>query len=276
MRKALAAWAAMIVLCTRAAAGSNPPVLPPPGLGGSPPPSLGGGGRDDFPIGGAPPPLLGFVDTIPGQFIDLAMSAGATDLLLGDNDSAVINTAIGNEVFPAGRLAVANNGGVAFGTPPSDLLPAENEEIPSMNAFGGGQGLFPYWDDIGDTVRGRVLYEEFEDRIVIQWEDRPLDGARDGPPVWDGITFQIQIFDARAATDLLIQFLYDDIDSPGNGGESATLAYQDGGRGFNDTQWAFNTPMAVGGMRTTLSLVPEPTALWPLAMMGLALLRRRA
>jgi hypothetical protein len=200
-------------------------------------------------------------DTLPGVFMDITTTG--TNLHLGDNDSAVITSTIGNELLPAGTLAISNNGGVGF-DPPDTLLAATNETLPSMSCFGSGQSLVPYWDDIGNDVGG-VFYLETDNALIIEWYNRQVGTAR------TAVTFELQIFDASEVTNPYFQFLYQDISAAG-GGASATIGYQDGGTGHNDSMWSFNMPGAVGD-GVVLSVLPEPSTI--LLLLPVALLRRR-
>ena len=87
------------------------------------------------------------LDDIPGAFQDIS---GSGQLLLGANEEIEVATTIGNFVFPPGMIVVANNGGVAFGNPPSNDLEPVNASLPSIAAFGGGQSILVYWDDFDD------------------------------------------------------------------------------------------------------------------------------
>lgn len=208
--------------------------------------------------GGATAASISFVGNLPGTFIDI--SATGTNLHLGDEDEAEIFTTIGNTLLPAGRVIVANNGGVGFDPPDTDL-PPNNEPIRDDSVFGGGQALLAYWDDIGNDVGG-VFYQEQGNTLIIQWENRAIGGTRDVR-----VTFQIQIFEQTEATTPYFQFLYKNISAAG-GGASATIGYQDGGAGFNDETWSYNTPGAVSD-NGVLTVVPEPAAAllgWPAVM----------
>jgi hypothetical protein len=198
-------------------------------------------------------------DTLPGTFLDI--SGIGTNLHLGDDESALITTTIGNALLPAGTLAISNNAGIGFDPPDSSLAPL-NEPIPSALAFGAGQSLLPYWDDIGNDVGG-VYYYETNNALIVQWNNRLIGRAR--------ITFEVQIFDASEATNPYFQFLYSDIGG-GGGGAGATIGYQDGGAGYNDSQWSYNTPGAVTD-GSVLSVIPEPAAVW--LLLGVLPLRRR-
>ena len=211
---------------------------------------------------------LEIVDDLPGEFIDIT-ELGAEALHLSGDLSAEITTSIGNAVFPAGRVVVGNNGGLGF-DPPDDFLAPLNQEIPSDTAFGGGQGGLVFWDDIGNDV-GDPYWLELGDRVIIQWHDSHFEGSE------DTARFQIQIFDLGAPAPELIyaQFIYDDIEQPRpGGGASATIGYQDGGAGFNDVQWSFNSPDAVWD-GAVLSVIPEPSTVVLLGLGTLALVRRR-
>ena len=199
-------------------------------------------------------------DTLPGTFIDI--SGIGTDLQLGDEGFAEITSTIGNALLPAGPVVISNNGGIAFNAADPILAPL-NEPIPSMSAFGGGQALLGYWDDIGNDIGG-VYYYQSDNALIVQWDNRLVGDVR--------ITFQIQIFDASEVTNPYFQFLYQDISGAG-GGASATIGYQDGGAGYNDSQWSYNTAGAVAD-GSVLSVIPEPGAAL-LMLPGVLALRRR-
>ena len=97
----------------------------------------------------------------------------------------------------------------------------------------------------------------------------------------DTVTFQVQIFgDPLGGPDAVFaQILFEDIEQLGpGGGASATIGYQDGGGGFGDFQWSFDSAASVAN-GTVLSIVtPEPSTLILLALGGIAIRssRRRA
>lgn len=201
---------------------------------------------------------LTIVSDQPGTFIDISVTG--TDLTLNDDDEASINPGIGNAVFPVGSIVVGNNGGIGFPSVggQNELAPL-NQPIPSGSAFSGRQSLLPYWDDLeGDdfgslarggkngSVRWQVLIIFGGPVLIIQW-DRPTVSALP-TGVADTVRFQIQIYDGVAAAPgaVYARMIYEDIDDPTpNGGASATIGYQNGGAGFNDVQWSFNTAGAV-------------------------------
>ena len=212
------------------------------------------------------PGQLMIVDTLPGEFIDI--SDTGQSLNLSGNLSAEFITDIGNEVLPAGRIVVGNNGGIAF-DPLDDYLSPFNEEIPSDMAFGGWQGLLPYWDNIGNDI-GDVVYGVVDDVLIIQWHDKPLADV-DGT-----VRFQVKIFDeVKGPVPIYAQFIYADVEQPGpNGGASATIGYQNGPAAFNDVQWSFNTAGAVSN-GTVLSLTTPTPGAFALLTLGLMRSRRR-
>lgn len=189
---------------------------------------------------------LSLVDDLPGSFIDISLTGG-TPLNLADDEEVSIGTFPGSLVFPAGNVVVANNGGIGFGNVTVTDLAALNEPIPSGNAFVGGQATLAFWDDIDDK-EGDVFFAEFNDRLIVQWNNRPL--AAD--PL-QTVRFQIQVFLSAGPGDVFAQFLFDDVAGAG-GAAGATIGYQDGDAGFGDVQWSFNTAGAVTD-GTVLSLV---------------------
>lgn len=207
---------------------------------------------------------LSIVDTLSGTFIDI--SGSGTPLGLGDDGEVDIPTTVGNSVFAAGTARVGNNGGVRFAGP-GQGLGFTNQPIPSSANFGlTSQVLDVFWDDI-DSDTGNVYWQEIGGTLIVQWHDRPF-----FPNTPDHITAQLQVHSSGPA---FAQFLYRDVEGarPG-GGVSATIGYQDGGAGFNDVEWSFNTGGSVGN-GTVLSVVPEPSTLVLLGLGGLALIRRR-
>lgn len=212
-------------------------------------------------------PLL-FVDHLPGTFLDIS-TTGAPLGLSGDL-SATITSTVSNAVFPAGNVVVGNNGGIAFGSLPSTFLQPGNEPIPSAGAFGGGQSLLPYWDDIGNTI-GEIHYLRIRAALIVQWTQKPFEGST------DTATFQIQVFDGVPDPPnggIYAQFIYLDIEQPrASGGAGATIGYQNGPAGYHDAQWSFDTVGAVSN-GTVLSLIPEPSTLFLLAGMLPVISRR--
>lgn len=191
------------------------------------------------------------VDDIPGSFQDISASQ---PLEIGDDDEIVVETSIGNFVFPSGSVVVANNGGVAFHNPPSNDLAPVNQPIPSSAAFGGGQAVLVYWDDLDDKD-GDVFLAQERGRLIVQWHNRPL-----GANPTSTVRIQLQIPEDPGPSGVVAQLIFADIEQTGaEGGLSATIGYQDGGAGFGNAQWSFNTPGAVTN-GTVLSFVVSEQA----------------
>lgn len=210
---------------------------------------------------------LDIVDTEPGTFIDISESG--TGLGISGDEEAPINTPIANAVFPAGEVWVGNNGALGFGELPSTDLPPDNASIFDGLAFGGGQTVCGFWDDIDNTY-GDIYYENLEGLLIVQWEGKEFTDST------DTVTFQLQIFDGvRGGNPIYAQMIYTDVEQPrADGGGSATIGYQNGGAGFNSVEWSFNTSGAVSN-GTVLSLIPEPAALLLAIVGGLVGGRRR-
>lgn len=210
---------------------------------------------------GALAQTLQIVDDIPGAFIDISITG--TPLELGNDDEFGVGSFVGSFTLQPGLLVVSNNGGLGFGTKVVTDLQPDNQPIPSNNAFGGGQALLAFWDDIDDDIddkNGDVFFAQFttEDDVmtIVQWNDLPL-----GSNPQNTVTFQIQIRENLNPAGVYAQFIYEDIEQPAaNGGASATIGYQDGGIGFGNVEWSFNTANSVSN-GTVLSLViHEPHA----------------
>lgn len=207
-----------------------------------------------------------FVDNISGTFIDI--SATGTAIVLGDDDETTIVTTIGNPVLPAGLTVVANNGGLGFAPPSTELSPM-NEPLPSLNAFDGGQALLPFWDDIGDTI-GDIYFQEFPDRYIVQW-NKPLNTGT------GFITFQAQVFAPGASplgrASVFAQMIYAEVEQSSQGGASATIGFQSATPSLSSVEWSVNMPFAVRD-GTVLTLVPEPSSLVLLLALGVGAVAR--
>jgi len=232
---------------------------------------------------------ISIVDNLPGTYIDIS-STGT--LLTPTSDGSVTDSTsgIGNALFPAGALIVAENGGISFGTPASTSLAATNDPIPSVNAFGGSQAILGYWDDLiqpggsfaalqtcpGKT--GGIFRAVSGTTLVVQYRNVCVRSSQLSGPDPSQIDFEIQVFDSPIpAPGIFAQILFADIQRPvPDGGASATIGYQDGGLGNNDFQWSSNTAGSVMD-GTVLSIVPEPSTgvFAGLVFSGLILVRRR-
>ncbi|MBL8880980.1 MAG: hypothetical protein JNG88_17840 [Phycisphaerales bacterium] len=208
---------------------------------------------------------------LPGTFIDIATNGGIP-LNLDDEDETVINVSIGNFLFPAGPVAVGNNGGAAWAPPSTNLGPV-NQPLPSLQAFGGGRSLLPFWDDIGNTV-GDVWYRQDPNQLIIQWKGNHFGDSN------DTTNFELQVKNLGPSlgpgNEIIAQLLYQDIQQPrADGGASATIGYQaDAASPFVSNQFSFDTPDSVYDGTVLSLLVPEPAGIGLLAM-GLLAIRRR-
>jgi hypothetical protein len=225
-------------------------------------------------VGAARGQGLFLVDDAQGSFIDI--SGTGTSLGLSGDEEAVIFTSVGNSAFPAGRVVIANNGGISFDPVITELEPV-NQPIPSDAAFGGARAVLPFWDDVGNDI-GDVFWEERDGvLLIIQWHNHRFEDSEDTS------RFQIQIF-GESSTDGMPgdpgpinfgQLIYDDIEQPrAGGGASATIGYQRGNAlEFPDIQWSFDTPGAVSDGTVLTFFSPEPGSL-ALLMIGGVLLTR--
>lgn len=209
---------------------------------------------------------------LPGTFIDIATNGGIP-LNLDDEDETVINVSIGNFLFPAGSVAVGNNGGAAWAPPSTNLAPV-NQPLPSLQAFGGGRALLPFWDDIGNTV-GDVWYRQDANQLIIQWKGNHFGDNN------DTTNFELQVKNLGPAlgpgNEIIAQLLYQDIQQPrADGGGSATIGYQaDAASPFVSNQFSFDTPDSVYDGTVLSLLLPEPGGTAALLFIALFALRKR-
>ena len=158
-----------------------------------------------------------------------------------------------NFVFLAGLIVVGQNGGMAFGQSTVTNLEAINQQIPSVDAFLGGQAALAFWDDIDDK-EGDTYYVELVDhpvlgtRLVVQWNHGNFDGAG------STLKFQVHVLPNDQPTGTYAQYFYK-IEGPATAaGASATIGYQDGDAGFGYLQYSYDLAGAVTD-GTVLSLV---------------------
>jgi hypothetical protein len=208
-------------------------------------------------------PTLGQVvhlveDPAAPPFVDIA---GVGELLLLDGDEEVdIGTFGGNFVFRAGLIVVGQNGGMSFGQVTISDLQAINQEIPSVDAFLGGQAALAFWDDIDDKEGDTYFIELVDDpvlgsRLVVQWNFGNFDGAG------STLRFQVHILPNVEPTGTYAQYFYE-IDGPAAAaGGSATIGYQDDGAGFGDLQFSFNLAGAVTDGTVLSLMIPDPADL---------------
>ncbi|MGE0482373.1 MAG: HYR domain-containing protein, partial [Phycisphaerae bacterium] len=206
--------------------------------------------------GGALAQSIAVVDTQAGQFDDLALlpPGQVTRFLVGDDEEVIYviqSPVLFSSPFIDGsdpRIIIGNNGGIAFAPFNNDQLAAQNQPLSSGAAFGGGESLMAFWDDIGNTT-GEILVAERlvggtgPFALIVQWNEKPFAGTA------DEATFQIQVFPdivipGSGPLDVLAQFFYKDIEDPRPaGGASATVGYQ--ARTGENAEWSFETSGAV-------------------------------
>ena len=206
---------------------------------------------------GASPPKLQIVDDPSlGVFVEIENFSPEVLDLAGDL-SAAIGTFGGNFILRPGLVVVGQNGGVAFGQKTVFQLAPLNEAIPSNAAFNGGQATLAYWDDIDDKD-GDTLYVELvgdpvlSDRIIIQWTDLNFDGAG------STIKCQVHILFNNAPSGVYAQCMYKIDGSAVSAGDSVTIGYQDGGTGYGDVQFSFDTPDAITSDTVLSMIIPAP------------------
>ena len=156
---------------------------------------------------------------------------------LDDDGEEAISTTVGNSLFPAGSLIVANNGGVIVGG--LGQLPAVNTPLPS-NFF--DSALLPFWDDLISTTGG-VYWEERlvsnVETLIVQWDDRSHFAHG------DGITFQLQVF---GSGNVAARFAYQDVEfgfNDINFGNSATVGFQADSQSY--LEFSHNMPTLANG-----------------------------
>jgi hypothetical protein len=164
------------------------------------------------------------------QFVDISNLPGRLSLTLSDEGEAFVQTLIGNELIPAGVVTVSNNGGVLVGAVNHYF---RNLPLPAPML---GRGLFPYWDDLGQTTTGGVYVAQTQiggvGATVFQWSQMPHSAflAPPGtpqPPPTDDITFQLQLF---GSGNTLAKFVYQDTVfgyEDWDNGNSATIGFQE-------------------------------------------------
>lgn len=208
---------------------------------------------------------LRIVTNIPGAFEDIS---DRPPLEIGDDGEVVISASPGDFVFPFGGAVVANNGGVGFGVLPDTNLAPDNEPIPSLAAFGGGQAVLAYWDDLDDKD-GDVYVSDDTGDLIVQWDNRGLGAG-------GTVRFQLKIFQNEGPYGVVAQIIFDDVQqAAAAGGAGATIGYQDGGAGFGDFQWSFNTADTVTNGLVLTFVIPEPlpsASAWGMVVMAIALL----
>ncbi len=206
-------------------------------------------------------------DPDPPPFVDIT-SVGELLPLAGDGEID-IGTFSGNFVLQAGSIAVGQNGGMSFGQATVSDLEAINQEIPSRDAFIGGQAALAFWDDIDDK-EGDTYFADLVDhpvlgtRLVVQWNHGNFDGAG------STLKFQVHVLPNGQPTGTYAQYFYK-IEGPADAaGVSATIGYQDGDAGFGYLQFSFNLAGAVTDGTVLSLIIPDPADLNADGRIGIA------
>ena len=213
-----------------------------------------------------------FDSTTAGTFMDISLTGTALGLT-DDGETDFLSTFLGTNV------RIGNNGGLAVEAAGGNSnLFAGNQALPNATAFSAVEVFLPFWDDL-DTELGDVFVQDFGDRLIVQWENRP---HFSGVGATDGVTFQAQIFGREATTaagGIIAQYLYTDTtfaEQPQNdNGASATIGYQS--TATDAAQFSFNTESVFDGDVLTLRTtpVPEPGSLIILGVAGIGMMMRR-
>jgi hypothetical protein len=188
-------------------------------------------------------PILGFVD----------ISATGTAMLnTGDDTSHGFVSTIGNELFPAGNVAMCVNGFAVAGATPLGSFFNNGAILPSSNGTMVGcppnqPVVCAFWDDLyaSNQPNTTLYWEEIGNVLVLQWNAVEHYAGVPG----EAITFQIQVFQDAACSADTIQIIYPDTvfsltggTSIWNEGASATIGYV-GPAG--NAAWSFDTAGAV-------------------------------
>jgi hypothetical protein len=178
-------------------------------------------------------------------FVDISLTGGTPIAGADDDSEHNIFTTIGNELFPAGNVRIANNGVAIAGTTTGDVgftnNPIAATGIPTGVTITGTHYLFPLWDDhFPSTANTTIWWQQLDGVLYIMWKNEEHFDFSGGTT-----TFQIQVF-GESACNQKIQFLYADTTySPGNplnNGGSATIGIV---TPLGNVQWSFDTPDAV-------------------------------
>ncbi len=198
------------------------------------------------------------VTNLPGAFIDISGTGTSLGLTNSDDSTRSFTAAHGNRIMAAGTAFASTNGLVGA---------AANSSFTNGTAASTALGTYcVFWDDL-HTRSGEIYVQNLSDRTIVQWNN--VQHFSTSPST---VTFQLQIFDEGGP--VLAQCIYQDIDfGDGNSfGASATLGVHalDG----SDAQFSMNTTSIQDGSIVSY-VIPAPSAVAGLGLVGLAGLRRR-
>jgi hypothetical protein len=210
-------------------------------------------------------------------FVDLATNGGTPVVPAPSDDSEHnIVTTVGNLLFPAGNVRIANDGVVISGITAGDVA-STNAAIPAsgfpVGIPAGAAAILPWWQDLcpgGGPPSPAILWKETAGVLYIEWiaEANVCTNSSD-------VTFEIQVFANPAPGAPWIQILYPDTvfhsgfplpppfpdvpPDPCNGGACATIGYVAGSPVASNAQWAHNLASVTNG--AVLSIFPPTMAL---------------
>ena len=149
------------------------------------------------------------------KFVDI--SGFGTKLLLDDEEATTITTTVGNEVFPAGRVSIVNNGALIAAS--GRNLGFDSRQLSTLPT--APASLVPFWDDLdsGGAVYWTELPVNGVNTLIVQWNDKPRfinTGAA---------TFQVQV---PSSGTLAARFAYQDVvfgNSSYDNGRSASIGF---------------------------------------------------
>jgi len=198
-------------------------------------------------------------DTSPLGFVDLSMTGGTPIPDVQGNSSHHIVTTIGNTLFPAGDVLIADDGVVIAGLTSGAVyahMPIGTSGIPSGLPAGGDAYIAAYWDNFNSLPgmqNSTIWWQEFSGTLIIMWKDV----AYSPPVAGETITFEIQIRPASLDCGPSIQLLYLETffgpGHPGNDGQSATIGYASP---LANAPWSYNSSSSISN-GNTLSIQPS-------------------
>jgi hypothetical protein len=202
-----------------------------------------------------------------GTFVDIS-GTGTALAGAGDDTAHGFTSTVGNDLFPAGAIAVTSNGYLVSGAAPSSSI-FTNAAITSTSTgtlvgyAAANKVLCPFWDDLYAVgAPGATLYwQEIFGVLYIQYQNIghfATSSAAGGP----GITFQVQIYQGGPCIPSIINMVYPDATFGGaqainDTGASATVGYIGGTVNADNVQYSFNT---LGSIPDGTSLVVSKSA----------------
>ena len=132
-----------------------------------------------------------YEDTVPYQWIDISGTC-KTDPGLKSDDN-VVEVPIGFDFKFYGntydKVGVSTNGYLIFGSTDNHCT---NQDIPSTN--NPNNIICAFWDDLYPPTAGKVYYQSFPDKFIVQWDGIPHIVDSGLPPPRSSMTFQIILY----------------------------------------------------------------------------------